>query len=114
MATRIMCRRANTARRHTAIKNGGPCPPYKLSGCDCSCDSGKSPWHARRGRLAARPPCEDGQPWFRWGSLMLDILYYNGPCLVVNKTPGILTQAPAGIDSLEVRVKAFYREREAK
>jgi 23S rRNA pseudouridine1911/1915/1917 synthase len=45
---------------------------------------------------------------------MLDILYDNGPCLVVNKTPGILTQAPAGIDSLEVRVKAFYREREAK
>jgi 23S rRNA pseudouridine1911/1915/1917 synthase len=45
---------------------------------------------------------------------MLDILYDNGPCLVVNKTPGILTQAPAGSDSLEVRVKAFYREREAK
>jgi 23S rRNA pseudouridine1911/1915/1917 synthase len=45
---------------------------------------------------------------------MLDILYDNGPCLVVNKQPGILTQAPAGIDSLEVRVKAFYREREQK
>src|SRR3990170_3386350 len=27
---------------------------------------------------------------------------------------GILTQAPAGIDSLEVRVKAFYRAREGK
>ena len=44
----------------------------------------------------------------------LDILYDNGPCLVVNKRPGILTQAPAGIDSLEVQVKAFYREREQK
>ena len=44
----------------------------------------------------------------------LDILYDSGPCLVVNKPPGILTQAPAGIDSLEVRVKAFYREREQK
>ena len=45
---------------------------------------------------------------------MLDILYDSGPCLVVNKPPGLLTQAPAGIDSLEVRVKAFYREREQK
>ncbi len=45
---------------------------------------------------------------------MLEILYDNGPCLVVNKPPGILTQAPAGIDSLEVQVKAFYREREQK
>jgi 23S rRNA pseudouridine1911/1915/1917 synthase len=44
----------------------------------------------------------------------LDILYDNGPVLVVNKPAGVLTQAPAGIDSLEVRVKAFYREREAK
>ena len=45
---------------------------------------------------------------------MLDILYDNGPCLVINKPAGILTQAPAGIDSLEVQVKAFYREREQK
>jgi 23S rRNA-/tRNA-specific pseudouridylate synthase len=45
---------------------------------------------------------------------LLDILYDSGPCLVVNKPPGVLTQAPAGIDSLEVRVKAFYREREQK
>jgi 23S rRNA pseudouridine1911/1915/1917 synthase len=46
--------------------------------------------------------------------LPLDILYDNGPCLVVNKRPGVLTQAPAGIDSLEVQVKEFYRQREAK
>jgi 23S rRNA pseudouridine1911/1915/1917 synthase len=45
---------------------------------------------------------------------MLDILYDNGPVLVVNKPAGLLTQAPAGIDSLEVQVKAFFREREGK
>jgi 23S rRNA pseudouridine1911/1915/1917 synthase len=44
----------------------------------------------------------------------LDILYDDGPLLVVNKPAGLLTQAPAGIDSLEVRVKAFYRVREGK
>jgi 23S rRNA pseudouridine1911/1915/1917 synthase len=44
----------------------------------------------------------------------LDILYDCGPCLVVNKPPGLLTQAPAGIDSLEVRVKEYYRQREQK
>lgn len=44
----------------------------------------------------------------------LEILYDAGPSLVVNKPPGLLTQAPAGIDSLEVRVKAFYRDREGK
>jgi RluA family pseudouridine synthase len=41
-----------------------------------------------------------------------DILYDNGPVLVVNKPAGLLTQAPAGIDSLEIQVKAFYRQRE--
>ncbi len=44
----------------------------------------------------------------------LEILYDSGPVLVMNKPPGLLTQAPAGIDSLEVRVKAFYRQREQK
>lgn len=43
---------------------------------------------------------------------MLEILYDNGPCLVVNKPPGLLTQAPAGIDSLEVQVREFYKSRE--
>jgi RluA family pseudouridine synthase len=46
--------------------------------------------------------------------MTLDILYDNGPVLVVNKPAGLLTQAPAGIDSLEVQVKSFYREREGK
>lgn len=45
---------------------------------------------------------------------MLQVLYDNGPCLVLNKPAGLLTQAPAGIDSLEVRIKQFYREREGK
>ncbi len=40
-----------------------------------------------------------------------DILYEDGPCLVVSKHAGVLTQAPPGIDSLEVQVKAFLRER---
>jgi 23S rRNA pseudouridine1911/1915/1917 synthase len=44
----------------------------------------------------------------------LDILFDSGPVLVVNKQSGLLTQAPSGIDSLEVRVKEFYRRREAK
>ncbi len=37
------------------------------------------------------------------------ILYEEGPCLVVCKPPGLPTQAPPGIDSLEVRVKAFLK-----
>jgi 23S rRNA pseudouridine1911/1915/1917 synthase len=45
---------------------------------------------------------------------MLEILYDSGPCLVANKPAGLLTQAPAGIDSLEEQVKAFYRHREEK
>ena len=45
---------------------------------------------------------------------MLEILYDDGPCLVVNKPAGLLTQAPTGIDSLEIRVKEFYRRREGK
>ncbi len=40
-------------------------------------------------------------------SLGFDVLYEHGGCLVVNKPPGVLTQAPPGIDSLEVRVKVY-------
>lgn len=46
--------------------------------------------------------------------MQLEVLYDDGPCLVVNKPPGLLTQAPAGIDSLEIAVKDFYRQREGK
>ena len=45
---------------------------------------------------------------------MLEILYDDGPVLVVNKPAGLLTQAPRGIDSLEIWVKDFYRQREGK
>jgi 23S rRNA pseudouridine1911/1915/1917 synthase len=41
-----------------------------------------------------------------------DILYELHPCLVVSKPPGVLTQAPPGIDSLEVRIKDFLRRRD--
>ena len=44
--------------------------------------------------------------------VMLEILYDDGPCLVINKPSGVLTQAPAGIDSLEIQIKQFFRERE--
>ena len=44
----------------------------------------------------------------------LQILYDEGPCLVVNKPGGVLTQAPRGIESMETRVKDYYRQREGK
>jgi len=43
-----------------------------------------------------------------------DILYEDGPCLVVNKPGGLLTQAPPGIDSLESRIKRFIKLRDDK
>ena len=45
---------------------------------------------------------------------MLNILYEQGPCLVVNKPSGLLTQAPPGIDSLELRLETFLKARERK
>ncbi|HAY81651.1 MAG TPA: RluA family pseudouridine synthase [Planctomycetaceae bacterium] len=42
------------------------------------------------------------------------LLYEKGPCLVVNKPAGVLTQAPPGIDSLERRIKQFLQERSEK
>ena len=41
------------------------------------------------------------------GNLGFQILYEQNGCLVVNKPPGVLTQAPPGIDSLEVRVRTY-------
>jgi 23S rRNA pseudouridine1911/1915/1917 synthase len=35
------------------------------------------------------------------------ILYEHGGCLVLNKPPGVLTQAVPGVDSLEVRARAY-------
>jgi 23S rRNA pseudouridine1911/1915/1917 synthase len=43
--------------------------------------------------------------------LGFDILHEDEACLVVAKPGGLLTQAPLGIDSLEVRIKKFLRER---
>lgn len=40
------------------------------------------------------------------------LLWESGPCLVVNKPSGVLTQAPPGIDSLEQRIKDFLAKRE--
>lgn len=44
---------------------------------------------------------------------MLDVLYDDGPCLVINKPSGLLTQAARGIDSLEIHVRDFRRESES-
>lgn len=44
----------------------------------------------------------------------IEILYEDGPCIVLNKPAGLLTQAPPGIDSLEVRIKAFVKQRDSK
>lgn len=43
-----------------------------------------------------------------------EILYEEGPCLVVVKPGGVLTQAPPGIDSLELRIKGFLKTRDHK
>jgi len=43
-----------------------------------------------------------------------EILYEEGPCLIIAKPAGVLTQAPPGIDSLEVRVKRFLKIRDEK
>jgi 23S rRNA pseudouridine1911/1915/1917 synthase len=44
----------------------------------------------------------------------LQILHEIDPCLVVLKPPGVLTQAPPGIDSMEVRVRAYLHRREGR
>jgi 23S rRNA pseudouridine1911/1915/1917 synthase len=41
-----------------------------------------------------------------------EILFEEGPCLAVCKPPGVPTQAPPGIDSLEVRIKTFLKQRD--
>jgi 23S rRNA pseudouridine1911/1915/1917 synthase len=38
-----------------------------------------------------------------------EILYESEVCLAVSKPPGVLTQSPPGIDSLEVRIKDYLR-----
>ncbi len=41
----------------------------------------------------------------------IELLYEEGPCLVACKPAGLATQAPPGIDSLEVRIKQFLERR---
>lgn len=43
--------------------------------------------------------------------LGFDVLYDEGPCLVVAKPAGVLTQAPPSIDSLELRIKSWLQRR---
>ncbi len=43
-----------------------------------------------------------------------EILLEDGPVLVVAKPAGVATQAPPGIDSLEIRIKQFLKDRESK
>ncbi len=45
--------------------------------------------------------------------LGFEILYESDLCLVAGKPPGLSTQAPPGIDSLEVRIKSYLRGPEA-
>lgn len=42
------------------------------------------------------------------------LLYEEGPVLVVRKPAGLLTQAPPGIDSLELRIKTWIKQRDNK
>jgi len=44
----------------------------------------------------------------------VEILYEEGPCLAVLKPSGLLTQAPADIDSMERRLRAFLKHRDSK
>jgi len=44
----------------------------------------------------------------------VEILYEEGPCLAVLKPSGLLTQAPADIDSIERRLRAFLKVRDSK
>jgi 23S rRNA pseudouridine1911/1915/1917 synthase len=44
----------------------------------------------------------------------ISILCEDGPCLVVLKPAGVLTQGPPGIDSMEVRVRAYLSRRDGR
>lgn len=46
--------------------------------------------------------------------LPADIIYHEGPCIVVNKAAGIATQAPLGIPSVEMLVRDYIRKQEGK
>ena len=60
--------------------------------------------------IRARPIVNDAQH----GLLPVDILAELGPCLLVNKPSGVLTQAPPNIDSMELRIKRLLKVRDQK
>jgi 23S rRNA pseudouridine1911/1915/1917 synthase len=43
--------------------------------------------------------------------LMLNVLYEDNHCLAVDKPPGLSTQAPPGVPSLELEVRAYLKEK---
>ncbi|GAA4439477.1 RNA pseudouridine synthase [Bremerella cremea] len=43
-----------------------------------------------------------------------EVLYEKGPCICVQKRAGLLTQAPPGIDNLELQVREFCKQRDGK
>lgn len=42
-------------------------------------------------------------------SLRPSVLYFEQECLVINKPAGLLTQAPAGVPSIEAQTRRFFR-----
>jgi 23S rRNA pseudouridine1911/1915/1917 synthase len=44
----------------------------------------------------------------------VELLYEVHPCLVVCKPGALLTQGPPGVDSLEVRIRAFLQQRDSR
>ena len=44
----------------------------------------------------------------------IKILYEEGPCMLVSKPGGLLTQAPPHIESLELKMKRYLRDRDNK
>jgi 23S rRNA pseudouridine1911/1915/1917 synthase len=65
--------------------------------------TGQSPFPQDGSASRETPPIPD-----------FSILYEEGPILAVNKPPGLLTQAPPGIDSIETRIKKYLIIREKK
>lgn len=60
------------------------------------------------------PSESDPRPPKTHDSENLEILYHEGPCIVVNKPAGVATQAPPNVIGLEDSVKDYLRQRENK
>lgn len=46
--------------------------------------------------------------------MVVDVLWEDGPALVVLKPAGVLTQAPPGIDNLETQIREFLKQRDGR